>query len=208
MGSIQGVWLTGSCLNPSSEEIKATLTFTCIKDRVGTLDSLVAGQAALRQTRVRTAGICPVLGGTVVPAGIWTEVSLAAGEGALCLFPDFLVHKAASLLAREESSTTWLTSLVDREREETILPVAKNSNGDLRKKIKKKTTKTACLCGAETTQLPVDVKGQQNKQRNRTEDCSLLPSQSWGLNSISGFILNPKCQGPALALVFFLIVSS
>lgn len=30
----------------------------------------------------------------MVPAGIWTEVSLAAGEGALCLFPDFLVRQS------------------------------------------------------------------------------------------------------------------
>lgn len=151
----------------------------------------MAGWAVcLRQSRVRPAVIHPVLRGTIIPAGIWTEVPLAAGEGTLCLFPDFLVHQSCFFTGLGGKFHHLADKSVDRKREETILPVAKTLMELLEKQFLKK---KLCLCVVHKTHsLPVEVKGQL------TKICSLLPCQSWRVNSglqdlFAEPSYNPKC---------------
>ena len=61
----------------------------------------------------------------MVPAGIWTEVPLAAGEGARCLFPDFLVRQSCLFTGLGGKFLHLADKSVDRKREGTILPLVK-----------------------------------------------------------------------------------
>jgi len=82
---------------------------------------------------------------------------LAAGEGALCPFPDLLVCQSCLFTGLGGKFHHLAEKSVDREREGTILLVAKNCNGTLRKN----KTKPVCLCVVQKAHcLPVEVKGQ------------------------------------------------
>lgn len=76
-------------------------------------------------------------------AGFWTEVSLAAGEGGLCLFPDFLVCQSCFFTGLGGKFHHLADKSVDREKEGTILPVDKILTELLGKTIKKK---NLCVC--------------------------------------------------------------
>lgn len=71
----------------------------------------------------------------MVPAGIWTEVPLAAGEGGLCLFPDFLVCQSCFFTGLGGKFHHLADKSVDREKEGIILPVDKTLTELLEKTI-------------------------------------------------------------------------
>lgn len=84
----------------------------------------------------------------MVPGDIWTEVSQAADEGTLCLFPDFLVHQSCLFTGLGGKFHHLADKSVDRERGQRKrrdnLPLAKSSKGDLRKIIFKKAVYVWC----------------------------------------------------------------
>lgn len=97
----------------------------CLKD---SLPEAIKGQTCCHLS-------CP--GRDCGPGDIWTEVSLAAAESTLGLFPDFLVHQSCLFTGLGGKFHHLVDKSVDRERGQRKrrdnLPLAKSSKGDLRK---------------------------------------------------------------------------